>query len=255
MSLCPQFSCQPGPAQQRAGALSCPGDLQTKQQGGRPRARVPRATGTGDTQGQAQRLKSGYATTAAGRLQPPDARQGRRPPPLQPLEEARHGDTLITDAGRTLGTRSHPTAREDRKVPSYAEGFPLQCAQMERLFCPAASSSPGLLETFNSQGLSRAGTRPWRTDTWAQEVTRHGDREGQLPSAICLQPGVSRWFGLTCGLSPPLSALRWTTGPHRVLPKLSQARWEDRPRSSWPPDGRGASTGACGRTSPAGTFL
>ncbi|XP_045857510.1 uncharacterized protein LOC123939739 isoform X2 [Meles meles] len=197
MSLCPQFSCQPGPAQQRAGALSCPGDLQTKQQGGRPRARVPRATGTGDTQGQAQRLKSGYATTAAGRLQPPDARQGRRPPPLQPLEEARHGDTLITDAGRTLGTRSHPTAREDRKVPSYAEGFPLQCAQ----------------------------------------------------------PGVSRWFGLTCGLSPPLSALRWTTGPHRVLPKLSQARWEDRPRSSWPPDGRGASTGACGRTSPAGTFL
>ncbi|XP_045857512.1 uncharacterized protein LOC123939739 isoform X4 [Meles meles] len=96
MSLCPQFSCQPGPAQQRAGALSCPGDLQTKQQGGRPRARVPRATGTGDTQGQAQRLKSGYATTAAGRLQPPDARQGRRPPPLQPLEEARHGDTLIT---------------------------------------------------------------------------------------------------------------------------------------------------------------
>lgn len=48
-----------------------------------------------DTQGQAQRPKSGYATADAGQLQPPDARQGRRPPPVQAVEGARHRDTLI----------------------------------------------------------------------------------------------------------------------------------------------------------------
>lgn len=48
-----------------------------------------------DTQGQAQRPKTGSATADAGRLQPPGAGQGRRPLLMQALEGARHGDTLI----------------------------------------------------------------------------------------------------------------------------------------------------------------
>lgn len=91
-----------------------------------------------------------------------------------------------------------------------------------------------------------------------------GSREGPLPSAICLQPGVSRWLGLLHGLSPPCtpgiislhadgagrggghaflcSVLGSVTHWGDDATVLTVAKWYDRPRSPQPSTTRGAST-------------